>query len=195
MQLDDPSRLVKEILAHYDAPAFVRRARAVQDAFDKLMTGCRRQREEWLQSVRMDLGVLRARAGDWRNLLPWLAGEMQLDVLAELDKLLQPRPRVSVPVTSSPGKLPRALVRLLDGIERFKRRWCEFLAGLDLDKVNRLRDGYNRYYLLEKECALRSARLAQLGFRRLEPLTAADLGTLLPPLPVPQLKRQAASRA
>ena len=53
--------------------------------------------------------------------------------------------------------------------------------------VNELRVAYNRYYLLEKECALCLVRLARQGFRRLEPLTVDELSLLLPPLPVPEL--------
>ena len=59
---------------------------------------------------------------------------------------------------------------------------------MDLGPVNEVREGYNRYYLLEKECALRSPLLARQGFVRLNPLTVDDLAALLPPLPVPQLK-------
>jgi hypothetical protein len=54
--------------------------------------------------------------------------------------------------------------------------------------VNGLREGYNRYYLLEKECALRSPRLARQGFVRLPAVTVDDLAAQLPPLPVPQLR-------
>jgi hypothetical protein len=57
-----------------------------------------------------------------------------------------------------------------------------------LGPLNELRDGYNRYYLLEKECAIRSVALARRGFTPLPPLTLDDLAVLLPPLPVPQLK-------
>jgi hypothetical protein len=81
----------------------------------------------------------------------------------------------------------RALRELYESIEHFNRRWEEFLQTIDLTRVNELRAGYNRYYLLEKECALRSARLARQGFSRLEPLTVHELAALLPPLPVPSL--------
>jgi hypothetical protein len=53
--------------------------------------------------------------------------------------------------------------------------------------VNEARDGYNRYYVLEKECAIRSALLARRGFCRLEPFTLEQLAALVPELPVPRL--------
>jgi hypothetical protein len=62
-----------------------------------------------------------------------------------------------------------------------------FLHTVNVTPVNELRAAYNRYYLLEKECALRSVRLARQGFRRLEPLTVEELALLLPLLPVPEL--------
>ena len=68
----------------------------------------------------------------------------------------------------------------------FNRRWRQFLDAVDLRPINELRDGYNRYYVLEKEFAVRSARVARHGFVPLAPLTAAALFELLPLLPVPR---------
>jgi hypothetical protein len=79
------------------------------------------------------------------------------------------------------------LRELCESLLHFNQRWQAFLQTVDLTPINHLRDAYNRYYLLEKECALRSARLARQGFRRLDPLTLDELSTLVPPLPVPQL--------
>ena len=76
----------------------------------------------------------------------------------------------------------RALMRLQTSIERFNRHWLAYVEGLDLSEVNRLRDGYNRYYLLEKECALGPARLLPQLFRKLAPLTPADVLAELPVL-------------
>jgi hypothetical protein len=56
-----------------------------------------------------------------------------------------------------------------------------------LNQVNDLRDGYNRYYVLEKECAVRSFRLARQGFCPLEPLTVEDITALFPLLHVPDV--------
>jgi hypothetical protein len=76
---------------------------------------------------------------------------------------------------------------LIPALERFNRRWEAFLPTVDLTSLNRLREGYNRYYLLEKECAVRSVVVARRGFSPLPPLTQTDLAALLPCLPVPQL--------
>jgi hypothetical protein len=185
---DDDRRVLKQFLAHYDAPAFARRARQVQEAFDHLVSHCRRQREEWLSVVRTRLGLLHALAGDWVALRPWLANEDQLRMLWQLQAALDPQLRLPVEPSSSPRKLTRALRELKESIEYFNGRWQGFLETVDLTRVNELREAYNRYYLLEKECAVRSARVARQGFARLHPLTVDDLAALLPPLPVPRLK-------
>jgi hypothetical protein len=160
----------------------------VQEAFDSLIALCRRRRDEWLKVVRIDLGTLHGRAGDWSRLMPWLDSEAEIAVLERLRVDLKPRLRLPVTPTSAPSRLRRALATLIEDIEYFNRRWQGFLAGLDLGTVNELRDGYNRYYLLEKECAVRSPRLARQGFQRLEPLTIADVAALVPLLPVPRMK-------
>jgi len=76
---------------------------------------------------------------------------------------------------------------LRESLATFNRRWLEFLPTIDLTSVNEARDGYNRYYLLEKECATRSPRLARQGFQRLELFTVQELTAMLPILPIPKL--------
>ena len=90
--------------------------------------------------------------------------------------------------TSSRRVLRQTLDDLILSMERFNRRWAEYLAGVDLDEINQLRDGYNRFYVLEKECVVRSAHVARQRFLPLPPLTLADLAGLFPPLPVPQVR-------
>jgi hypothetical protein len=174
-------------VSHYDVPAYVRRARGVQDAFEHLLRTCRAKRDELLAMVRTRVGVLHGLAGDWAVLRPLLADDEQVHALRQLHADLNPKLRVPVTPTSSLWALRRAIRELSESIERFNRRWQEFLPKVDLTRVNELRDGYNRYYLLEKECAVRSPRLARQGFHRLEPLTTEELVLLLPPLPVPRL--------
>jgi hypothetical protein len=183
---DDPQNLLNEFAAQYDAPAYVRRARNVQQSYEALLARCRKQRDEWLGMVRTRLGLLHALAGDWLALRSWLADD-QLDILRELHERLQPRLRARIEPTTAPRALRRALDALLESIERFNRRWREFLPTVDLSPVNTLRDSYNRYYLLEKECAVRSYRLAAVGFHKLEPLTIEHMHDELPPLPLPRL--------
>ena len=187
---DDHPIEMNEIVARFGAPAYVRRARRMEEAFTQLLAACRRQRAEWLPIVRLRVGLLRALAGSWDQLRPLLADVSHADALAALHDELQPQLRVRIEPTTSPRTLRRALRELTESMERFNRRWLKYLQAVDLSHVNELRDGYNRYYLLEKECAVRSSLVARQGFRRLEPLSADELTSLLPPLVVPRCKER-----
>ena len=170
----DDNRLYNKVLSMYGVPAYARRARAVEDAYEDLIHRCRRQREEWLAEVRDRLGRLlatgyRVRPGDWLEDLAAAVGVPEL----------RPAP------TLSRWRLRRSLRGLAEMVGRFNANWRSFVNGLDLDAVNQLRDGYNRFYLLEKECALRSATLAKVGFQPLPPLMRDELFALYPILPEP----------
>ncbi|HZT81165.1 MAG TPA: hypothetical protein VFA26_13115 [Gemmataceae bacterium] len=178
----------EEMMAYYDAPAYVRRARRVEQSLADLLARCQRQREEWVGMVRLRVGLLGALAGDWDRLRPLLADAGQAEALRGLHAELSPRLRVPVRPTSSEAALRRAVGELGESIERFNRRWVAFLARADLAPVNEAREAYNRYYVVEKECALRGSPGARPGFRPLPPFTREELERMLPPLPVPRLR-------
>jgi hypothetical protein len=184
---DRESAEFQQLIAANDGPAYVRRARRVHDAFEQLVHQGRKQRDEWLRMVRLSLGMLHALAGSWDAVRPCVHDDDALDLLRRLHDDLQPRLRVAVVPTKSRRRLRTTLAELVDGLERFNRRWQEYVHKLDLRPVNELRDGYNRWYVLEKECALRNAAAARAGFQRLPPLTVEDVLTRLPLLGVPWL--------
>jgi hypothetical protein len=184
----DDHPLRQHFLARYGAPAYVRRARRVQEVFEELIERCRRQRREWLVLVRARLAALRSAAGGWDGLRPWLADDAHFAVLEELYILAEAPDPPRATAAASARRVGRVLAQLRESIERFNRRWETFLHSVDLGPANEVRAGYNQYYILEKECAIRSPVLARQGFRRLEALTPADLAAVLPPLPVPVLK-------
>jgi hypothetical protein len=186
--VDDSSRFFQRVLGYYDAPAYVRRARQMEEGYEQLLARCRRQRDEWLVMVRIRLALLRALAGDWAVLTPLLADDAQLDLLRAMEAELKPSLRHRVEATSSVRALRRMLGELCESIERFNTRWREYLTKVDVAPVNALREAYNRYYLLEKECAGHSPTLARRGFRRMEALTQGDLAAVLSVLPVPRLR-------
>jgi hypothetical protein len=181
---DDGGRIFQQVMAQFDAPAYVRRAHRVQHAWEDLIAQCRRQRDEWLMMVVIRLGTLRKLAGSWDRLLPYLANADQIDVLQRLWDDLKPDLQIRIERTALEKKLRRALMRLAADMDAFNRRWAAFLPTVDLAGVNKLRDDYNRYYVLEKECAVRSPVVARHGFRPLPPLTTADLTEALPGLPM-----------
>src|SRR5262249_25900795 len=107
------------------------------------------------------------------------------EALRLLQTRLAPALRLVPARTDSLAALRRALNEVIDSLERFNRRWVQFVEELELTAINELRAGYNRYYVLEKEFALRSARVARHGFVPLAPITSAMLLELMPVLPVP----------
>jgi hypothetical protein len=182
---DRERKVFDHVVALHGGPAFLRRAQNVQLVWDSLVEQCRRQREEWLGTVRTRLGILRGLAGEWAALAPLVADAAQLDVLAQLERDLRPQIRSSLVPTTSLRTLRRALLELNESLAFFNQRWQAHLARIDLTELNRLREDYNRYYILEKECAVRSPVIARQGFRPLPPATLCDLASLLPVLSLP----------
>jgi len=180
--------LGKLVMGQYGPPAFLRRAQRVQAAFDHVIAQCRSKRDEWLVMVRINLGQLHGLAGAWAALAPLVADDSQVDMLRQLHTLLEPKLRGSVEATSSPRVLRRTLAELIADLENFNRQWQAFLPTVDLGEINKQREDYNRYYLLEKECAVRSPRVARLGYRPLAPATVEEIAQALPLLPVPLMK-------
>lgn len=174
----------RAVLGQLGEPAFVRRGRLVQAAFEQVLARCRHQRREWLDMVRLRLGQLRCLAGGWDALGPLLSRD-EIAALAALHDELQPVLRLPTEPTTSLRSLRSALAELTESMSRFNRRWEEYLRAVDLRPVNDARADYNRFYVLEKECLVRSHAIARAGFRRLEPLTTPDLFAALPLLSVP----------
>ncbi len=76
---------------------------------------------------------------------------------------------------------------LIAAVQRFNGRWVRFLDDLKLEAANSVIDQYNRYYVLEKECVMGSARLAARFFTPVPSLTRECLLRDHPLLPVPEL--------
>jgi hypothetical protein len=181
------SSVLNQVLAMHGAPAYVRRAKQMEQGWETLVAHWRKRRDAELTMVRTRIAVLRALAGTWSVLRPLVLDDEQVALLQGLDADLRPELQQRLEPTGSGGKLRRALCELVDSVDRFNRHWSALLAGVDLTQVNELRDRYNRFYVLEKECAVRSPRVARQGFQPVAPATTAELAAALPVLPVPQL--------
>lgn len=179
----DDVRVTQQWVAAFDAPAYLRRARATEAAWEQILRRCSRQRAEWLQIPRLRLGILFARLDGSHGLRAHLLDPGQFEELAALHADWQPSLRMPVVKARSTAEIGAAIRQTALSFERFNRRWEQFLSRVDLTEVNRLRDGYNRYYVMEKECAVRSAVIALAGFRPLPAATIDDLRIAFPPLP------------
>jgi len=173
---------VKELMGLFDLPAFARRGQEVEYSQRRLHDRCRATRGDLLDMVRTRL---RQWAGsvtgpdDWR----WIF-TASIEPLWALSDAEEPRWACSV----APSRRRLAIARdLIAAVLRFNTRWARCLDQVDLAPVNHAIERYNRYYVLEKECVVGSARIAA---RHFVPLAGIDKETLLeshPNLPVPEL--------
>jgi hypothetical protein len=189
MAEEDPSsRDASTILAAFDAPAFVRRARQVEDAWTMLLDRCRFEQKRLLELPRMRLGRLMALAVP-RSLLADLISAAEIERLEQRHSEWDPRLRSVVKPAWSGADLVAPLADLAQSFDRFNRRWSKFLNELELDSINQVRRDYNRFYLLEKECALFSSRIAHDGFVPLPSITTDDFFAEFPLLQIPVITR------
>ena len=175
-----------DVLLAFDAPAFVRRAIAVEAAWGGLLERCRHERNRLLELPRIRLARFLKLLESWPAGPSAICSPDDLAYLTALNREWKPHLRSRVLPARSAGQITRALAELASSFESFNRRMANWLGEIDLEPVNRLRDGYNRHYLLEKECALRSARLAQQGFVPLEFVRIEDLFERFPLLRIPE---------
>lgn len=182
-------QLTQRLLGRFDVPAYVRRGLRVAQVRAAVLAQCRKKRRELLQHVRWRAGQLGRVLGDaaeFERLLPRPAEQRRW---RELWNLLEMSGDVAGGEAISSRRLRRRLQETCESLERFNRAWQQYLHRIDLTPVNREIESYNRYYLLEKECALRSARLARQGYRPLAPISIDDLLAEFPLLPVPPLPK------
>jgi hypothetical protein len=173
---------IKELLGLFDAPAFARRGTDLEYALGRLQGRCRGRRGPLLEMVQLRLRQWAAVATSSDDVVGTFAAPVApLWVLCDA-------PPPAWALQPAPLRRRRAVGRdLVASATRFNRRWSAFLDELNLAPVNRMIDQYNRYYVLEKECVLGSARLALRHFTPRARLTRMDLAAEYPLLPVPEL--------
>src|SRR4051794_14436726 len=118
------------VAAQYDAPAYVRRARGVEAAYEDLLARGRRQRRDWLMGVRLHLGSLRAGMGGWSARRPFLGDENQIRVRGRLPAEAGD-PDVPMTGRADPRGGRGARAGLGASAGRFNRRWLAYVEGLD----------------------------------------------------------------
>jgi hypothetical protein len=172
---------VKDLLGLFDVPAFARRGQDLEFAVRRLHDRCRAARESMLDMVRM-------RLGQWSTAVTgpaaWkLVFARSIEPLWTLSGAKPPHwANQAAPIRRQ--KLIAG--HLQSSVLRFNRRWTQYLGRLNLDPTNQLIDQYNRYYVLEKECAMGSPRLALRHFSPVPLLTTESLLHDHPCLPVPE---------
>ena len=174
---------IKELLGLFDVPSFARRGQDVEYALARLRARCARERSAMLDMVRL-------RLRQWASVAsgPSAAAAVFAAPIDDLWPLAGVEPPRWTTYPASRRRL-RAVARdLIASVERFNRRWSSFLDGIDLAPMNRQVDGYNRYYVLEKECSLGSAALASRHFVPMSHLEIGQIRAEFPSLPALVLK-------
>jgi hypothetical protein len=173
---------IKEMMGLFDAPSFARRGLELDDSLRRLDGRCRRARADRLDMVRLRLRQWsRAVTGPQAGTAVFSTSIEPLWPMSEADP-----PQWAD--TAAPIRQQYGIARdLVTAVNRFNQRWSQFLEHLNLEPANRVIDHYNRYYLLEKECVMGSARLAARFFTPVPCLTREQLLRDHPLLPVPEL--------
>jgi hypothetical protein len=173
---------IKEMIGLFDAPSFARRGQELEDTLRRMAERCRRARVERLDMVHVRL---RQWARSVTGPSAWVGVfSTSIEPLWPLSEAEPPR------WAETPVSLRRQIEiarDLVAAVARFNDRWLQFLDGLKLDAANAVIDQYNRYYVLEKECVMGSARLAARFFTPVPILTRDQLLHDHRLLPVPDL--------
>jgi hypothetical protein len=173
---------IKELMGLFDVPAFARRGLEVELLERRLHERCRAARREMLEMVRLRLRQWAAAVAGpdaWSSF--FTTGIEPLWSLSDVDE-----PRWAF--LAGPRRRQRAAANdLIASVVRFNGRWARFVKELNLAPVNHAIEQYNRYYVLEKECVMGSARLAVRYFVPLAKITTESLLAHHPILPVPEL--------
>ena len=172
----------KQLLAQYGGPSFLRRARRVEDAWRALTDPLPARRDEFLTMVRLRVGQFLALAGGWDRLAA-LFPDRDIDAVRHIHQECRPALRAPVERSNSLREIDVAWRDLAESVARFNRRWQRLIKELDLADANRRREEFNRFYLIEKECAVGSYKIARQGYEPLTMLTFADLFARFPLLP------------
>jgi hypothetical protein len=173
---------IKEMMGLFDAPAFARRGQELEEMLRRVDARCRQARADRLDMVRVRLRQwARVASGpdDWASVFTAPIEPLWLLSGAEPPQWAG---------TPAPRHRRLAVARdLVAAVERFNRRWTEFVESINLGPANLVIDHYNRYYVLEKECVMGSGRLAARFFTPMPPLSPERLLRDHPLLPVPDL--------
>ncbi|MHC4472845.1 MAG: hypothetical protein ACYTDY_00695 [Planctomycetota bacterium] len=169
-------------------PAYVRRAKRLEDSTARLFDTAREAREEMLVFValrfRQALDLLEEEHA--RELPPETVGALG-GILEEIEALpsfcrLRERPRRA----HRKRELDRALGSLGESVRRFNREWRRWLEEeAPLSEVNAQVEGYNKNYAFEKQCAVKYVPLNRIRAEKKRPLTVEDLLDRFPFLPEP----------
>lgn len=182
---DSDFQFFQRVFTAFDAPAYMRRAREVEGTWEILLETCRRKQSKLMEFPRLRLAMLFALLPVPRKMPGEICCDEDFRELESLYAKWSPRLRIPVAPAKSTKAIKTAFEELTESFDRFNRRWGEYLNEINLEPINILRDNYNKYYVLEKECAVFSAAVARQGFEPISPASHAELFEQFPLLRIP----------
>lgn len=185
MSPDEDLPTFQRFMLAFDVPAYLRRARQVEAEWTHLLAICARERDRRLELPRLRLAQLIVATDAVTSPQRLPLSDAEREAWLGLYHAWQPQLRSAVAPAGSDAAVQDLVQRAVTAFRRFNADWEQYLTDLDLVPINQVRERYNCYYVLEKECAVRSSRTAREGFEPLPPVTHDDLRREFPPLPVP----------
>ncbi|MFN9719780.1 MAG: hypothetical protein ACK58L_13860 [Planctomycetota bacterium] len=184
---ENDRQLFQQIIATFDSPAYMRRSRDTEAAWNDVVTQCRSHYQSAAEIPLLRLvQVCRLCGRDLAQLVvrnSSLLREPTVDefqaMLARWSERIQPM-LLRADRSGMNGDAVLAWQTFVSSCERFNRGWQAFVVGVDLSEINRLRRDYNEYFLLEKECAVHSPLVARMEYEPLTPATHDDLIRMFP---------------
>ena len=178
LAVTDPE--MRQLLGMFEVPAFARRGQDLEFLLARLRDRLVRERGAMLVMVRLRIRQWTSVAVSYADGSDLISGPIEESIRRVMN---EPPPNWA----ASPGPKRKRIVAardLIASVDRFNRRWSKFLNELKLEPFNARIDDYNRYYLLEKECAFGSAKVAARGFQEVSRLTVEGLLEDHPLLPI-----------
>jgi hypothetical protein len=187
-QTGEDDFLIKRVLGMFDVPAYVRRSLNLETEERALLGRCSALRDKKLLRVRLAVIACCQTVENVNDLMEYCEATTDAAILNSLAELVPADRRYFGKHMAWRSRARRRLKQLTDECARFNEHWQQVLEALDLKPLNQMIADYNKYGLFERECAMRSARLAAHGFQPRRPWSRADLERHFPPLPVPRLR-------
>jgi hypothetical protein len=183
----DDDYLVKRVLGSFDVPAYVKRGLRLEAEERALLGRCASLRDKKLLRVKLAVITCWATLKQPEDLSPHCSSPTEFHHLLQLAELVTPERRPLAQRPASPRRIAKRLRQLIDEGQRFNETWRRLLDAIDLGPLNAMIADYNKFGLFERECAMRSVRLAAHGFQTRRPWDRADLFRHFPLLTIPRL--------
>jgi hypothetical protein len=184
----DDDYLVKRVLGSFDVPAFVKRGLRLEAEESALLGRCAQIRDKKLLRVRLAVIACWHTLERPDDLADYCLSPTEYRHLLQIVELVTPQHLSFAKRRASARRITRRLHQLIEECQRFNNVWRQMLEATDLGPINTMIADYNKFGLFERECALRSPRLAAHGFQPRQAWTLADLYRHFPLLTIPRLR-------